>query len=372
VRLLERPRLGGVFNVASGVSMGIGDALAHLISRATVPVDVVSDPALFRPMDAPDLRGDAGRLRAAVGWAPVRTPTDTLDEILDDARRRAPGSSLTPDARPLVEGSVVGPDAAIRRRPRRRAGASRSVQFRRHRLRRRLDAGSIAAVSVAGVVVMIPMLLFDAISGAAVAELSAASGRGDDAGFGRTSRALFRLAGAGVRRLRRGRSRRAGRGRRLLRTWHLPVYGRSRVPRHHDVRGREHVLLMSASAVYRGVGRGTWPVVLLVGANLLNVLLELDVDLRQRRSPETRGGGRRLRDGRLARPCGGPRLRSFGARDSRSRGRVSRAILERTEVMALARRRDARRSPTFGPRGGFALGCDPGRVPGVGASIPSR
>lgn len=93
VRLLERPRLGGVFNVASGVSMGIGDALAHLISRASVPVDVVSDPALFRPMDAPDLRGDAGRLRAAVGWAPVRTPTDTLDEILDDARRRAPGSS---------------------------------------------------------------------------------------------------------------------------------------------------------------------------------------------------------------------------------------------------------------------------------------
>lgn len=89
LRLLETRSAGGVFHVASGRSIRIGEALDHLLSLSSACIEVVPDPALHRPMDAPDLTGDASRLAAETGWKPVEEWRDTLAEILEDARRRA-------------------------------------------------------------------------------------------------------------------------------------------------------------------------------------------------------------------------------------------------------------------------------------------
>jgi len=88
-RLLDARTSRGVYHVASGRSVRIGEALDHLLSLSSARVEVVPDPALHRPMDAPDLTGDASRLTEETGWRPVREWRDTLAEILEDARRRA-------------------------------------------------------------------------------------------------------------------------------------------------------------------------------------------------------------------------------------------------------------------------------------------
>jgi GDP-4-dehydro-6-deoxy-D-mannose reductase len=43
------------------------------------------DPALVRPVEVPMLVGDAGKLRAATGWAPRLS----LDTIIEDVIRAA-------------------------------------------------------------------------------------------------------------------------------------------------------------------------------------------------------------------------------------------------------------------------------------------
>ncbi len=73
----------GPFNVASGVSHVIGDLLERLLERARVPISVVVDQSRLRPSDVPELRGDATRLRTAVGWEPERNIEQTLVDTLE-------------------------------------------------------------------------------------------------------------------------------------------------------------------------------------------------------------------------------------------------------------------------------------------------
>jgi GDP-4-dehydro-6-deoxy-D-mannose reductase len=46
------------------------------------------DPALHRPTDVPELRGDPSRIHHDTGWAPEITLDATLADLLDDWRRR--------------------------------------------------------------------------------------------------------------------------------------------------------------------------------------------------------------------------------------------------------------------------------------------
>jgi GDP-4-dehydro-6-deoxy-D-mannose reductase len=87
--LLDLRGAPGPFNVARGVSTRIGWILDWFLERARVPLNVESEPALFRPHDAPDLRGSPARLRAATGWEPRVPLEETLREVLEDARARA-------------------------------------------------------------------------------------------------------------------------------------------------------------------------------------------------------------------------------------------------------------------------------------------
>ena len=84
------PRGGVVLNVASGRTISIREVVDGLQRRAGTSAPLVVDPGLVRPNDPPEIRGDAGRLRALTGWRPTRD----LDAILDDvwADVSGPGS----------------------------------------------------------------------------------------------------------------------------------------------------------------------------------------------------------------------------------------------------------------------------------------
>jgi GDP-4-dehydro-6-deoxy-D-mannose reductase len=88
--MLERDDLasGEVFNVASGVSVRIGDILEQLLGLARVRIEVRVDPTRLRPTRVPRVVGDAARLRS-LGWAPKRRLADTAAAILEDRRRIA-------------------------------------------------------------------------------------------------------------------------------------------------------------------------------------------------------------------------------------------------------------------------------------------
>lgn len=82
IRLIgEKGHSGEIYNIASGNTYRAKDVLELLLQKSAVRVDVVSDPSRMRPSDTPVVCGNADKLRAHTGWAPVYT----LDDILTDA-----------------------------------------------------------------------------------------------------------------------------------------------------------------------------------------------------------------------------------------------------------------------------------------------
>ena len=86
--LVERGRAGEVYNVCSGRAIAVQTLADQFIEMATVPMELVIDPELERPVDIPVLLGDSSRIRTDTGWEP-RIPLEvTLRDLLDDRRRR--------------------------------------------------------------------------------------------------------------------------------------------------------------------------------------------------------------------------------------------------------------------------------------------
>ena len=84
----QRFRAGLVLNLASGVSRRIGDILDGLLSLSTARPQVEVEPARLRPTDLEYVAGDATRAHQMLGWVPA-TPWDTtLNDVLEDWRRR--------------------------------------------------------------------------------------------------------------------------------------------------------------------------------------------------------------------------------------------------------------------------------------------
>jgi len=79
---------GTILNLASGTPRRIGDVLAALLALSRVEVRIEEDPARVRPSDVPRALGDAGRARALLGWAPSTPFAETLEDVLEDQRRR--------------------------------------------------------------------------------------------------------------------------------------------------------------------------------------------------------------------------------------------------------------------------------------------
>jgi GDP-4-dehydro-6-deoxy-D-mannose reductase len=87
----DRTLAGSTFNVASGTAVTVAEVARQLCALAKVPVELVQDPGLFRPVDVPVFLGDAARLRSTTGWAPRIPFAATLADIFEYWRNRPAG-----------------------------------------------------------------------------------------------------------------------------------------------------------------------------------------------------------------------------------------------------------------------------------------
>ena len=81
-RLIEAGEPGGVYNVCSGRDVAMAEVARDLLRLAGADLELVTDPALVRPVDVPRLRGDATLLRETTGWLPVIPLATTLADVL--------------------------------------------------------------------------------------------------------------------------------------------------------------------------------------------------------------------------------------------------------------------------------------------------
>lgn len=86
IALAERGTPGEVYNVASGTGISVRDAATRVLALTGCDARLHVEPALQRAGDVPVLVGDAGKLRAATGWAPQHS----FDSIISDLIRAAP------------------------------------------------------------------------------------------------------------------------------------------------------------------------------------------------------------------------------------------------------------------------------------------
>ena len=87
--IIEYGRPGEAYNVSSGQAYSIGQLLDILLGLSEIDIDVRVDPARLRPVDVPEIRGDASKLRRDAGWRPSLSFEETLQDVLTDCRRRA-------------------------------------------------------------------------------------------------------------------------------------------------------------------------------------------------------------------------------------------------------------------------------------------
>ena len=94
--LIEHGSPGEVYNVCTGEDLAVQALADLLVGLARSPIELVTDPALLRPVDLPVLRGDASKLRAATGWEPRIPIEQTVADLLDDMRERVRTETSTP------------------------------------------------------------------------------------------------------------------------------------------------------------------------------------------------------------------------------------------------------------------------------------
>lgn len=84
--LAREGEAGEAYNVCSGTSVVVRDALDFLIAESNVAVTVELDPARVRPVDVPEVRGSHAKLTQRTGWTPEIPIEQTLRELLEHWR----------------------------------------------------------------------------------------------------------------------------------------------------------------------------------------------------------------------------------------------------------------------------------------------
>ncbi len=79
---------GQAYNVASAKAFSIRQLLDSLLSLSDREIETRVDPERLRPVDVPEIRGDASKLRRDTGWQTSFTFADTLSDVLEDCRQR--------------------------------------------------------------------------------------------------------------------------------------------------------------------------------------------------------------------------------------------------------------------------------------------
>lgn len=89
VEELAAGRLGAdpIFNIATGRAVRLRTIIEQLGELAGIDVKVRRDDSFVRPGEPPRIVGDATALREATGWRPMRTLTETLTSVYDEAAR---------------------------------------------------------------------------------------------------------------------------------------------------------------------------------------------------------------------------------------------------------------------------------------------
>lgn len=81
--LVEKAKIGELYNVGSGVSYPIAKLLEMILSFSHVKIKVEVDPSKYRPVDVPIIVADIKKIRDDVDWQPIIPVMKTLEETLD-------------------------------------------------------------------------------------------------------------------------------------------------------------------------------------------------------------------------------------------------------------------------------------------------
>lgn len=79
---------GQAYNICSGSTISMQEVLQLLIDLSDVEVQTELDEDLLRPVELPVLLGSHARLTADTGWAPTIDLSESLGNVLADARQR--------------------------------------------------------------------------------------------------------------------------------------------------------------------------------------------------------------------------------------------------------------------------------------------
>jgi GDP-4-dehydro-6-deoxy-D-mannose reductase len=83
--LAARGTPGESYNVASGRGISVTALATEILLRAGVTADISTDPSLVRATDIPVLVGSPAKLIEHTGWAPTKSHTDIIDDLLNAA-----------------------------------------------------------------------------------------------------------------------------------------------------------------------------------------------------------------------------------------------------------------------------------------------
>lgn len=87
--LLLHGEEGATYNVCSGREYTVEEIALKLLGLSSRRLTLRQDPGLVRPLEPSWLVGDPRKLQAATGWRPRFTPEQTLEDVLQEARRAA-------------------------------------------------------------------------------------------------------------------------------------------------------------------------------------------------------------------------------------------------------------------------------------------
>lgn len=87
--LMERGEAGQIYNVGSGKAHSLEEVLQKILSASTLSdIRYEVDEQKLRPADIPILEGDITKLRQATGWEPKYGLEQSIQDILEEMRKR--------------------------------------------------------------------------------------------------------------------------------------------------------------------------------------------------------------------------------------------------------------------------------------------
>lgn len=81
--LIEKGKMGEVYNIGSGKSYAISEILNKLLVLSKVKLEVRVDTSLLRPNDTDELLCDSRKFNKLTGWEPIIPIEKTIEETLD-------------------------------------------------------------------------------------------------------------------------------------------------------------------------------------------------------------------------------------------------------------------------------------------------